>query len=410
VVFSLFSIAPAAAAFVSASFTSTAHCHQPVSAYGASGVVSLSLSAAAAVAPPVLAAAALDVPLGSTAIVAATITSTAHCHQPVSAYGASGVVSIPSAAPAPGAVAPAQVLDAAFLKCRCHSKVDAAFADEALHFLKNMALQRRSLEAAWKAENDSLMVAAFASPVLTAAALDVPLESAAIVPAAITSTAHCHQPVSAYGASGVVSLPAAAAVAPPVLVSAVAPPAAVDASPHCHSRPPRPLWTRLADCMTGVRHSFDTLCAVTPADRKGKAKEHAKLALRGSLENLSNNYTIIHGELDEALIAMVPWPTDEELQHFQRLSDSIWGAVDAEENFRAAAGVDRGPLGTELRSAVQTLLDVWGEASTPDSTQNLLSRLFCGESREPYLFENEEEAAKIYDEHALKKFGVGKRD
>ncbi len=170
------------------------------------------------------------------------------------------------------------------------------------------------------------------------------------------------------GASGVVSPPTAADVAPPS---------------HCHSRFPRPLWMRLADCMAGVRHSFDTLCAVTPADRKGKAKEHAKLALRGSLENLSNNFTIIHGGLDEALIAMVPWPTDEELHHFLHLSDSIWNAVGAEENFRAATGVDRGPLGTELRSAVQTLLDNWGDASTSDSTQHVLSRLFCGESREP---------------------------
>ena len=150
--------------------------------------------------------------------------------------------------------------------------------------------------------------------------------------------------------------------------------------------------------MTGVKHSFDTLCAVPSADRKGKAKEHARLALRGSLENLCNNYTIIHDELDEALAgytAAVPWPTDEEEDHFQRLSDSIWGAVNAADSLRAATGSDRGPLGTELRAAVQTLLDVWGDASTFGSTQDVLSRVFCGESLEPSSQDLEALEAKL---------------
>ena len=357
---------------------------------------------------------------------AAAITSTAHCHQPVSAYGASGVVSIPAGSPAAFVPAPVLVVVAApaFAAtndthpavCLPAAADPAAATNDAMHSAASPAfievcsavpvvsspLPTRPLPSLpllppHTAINPfrrtvSLLAAAAVAPPVLAVAPPV-LAADAIVPA-ITSTAHCHQPVSAYGASGVVSLPAAADVAPPVLASAAARPS------HYPPRGsyPRPLWTRLAECMTGVKHSFDTLCAVPSADRKGKAKEHARLALRGSLENLCNNYTIIHDELDEALAgytAAVPWPTDEEVEHFQRLSDSIWGAVNAEESLRAATGSDRGPLGTELRAAVQTLLDVWGDASTFGSTQDVLSRVFCGESLEPSSQDLEALEAKL---------------
>ena len=157
---------------------------------------------------------------------------------------------------------------------------------------------------------------------------------------------------------------------PPIVVIAAPVAALPSAAPASTIEPDkcilttRQLWNRLVFCMSDVKQSYHTLCAINFFGSK-KAKKAARLALHTSLVN-----------------AQLLWGNNNgEASLYGDLSGTLWYAVVASV---AVTGGGTPPGGggytgnADLQACVRRLLEVWGELFDRGSIQNILSSVFSG--------------------------------